>query len=124
MLSGIIQWILISLVLIVLLHHIFFFLKDTLTIPKMKDLVNKPSEQYSEIKHILNIDETTIQNTVKNAMINKNTNTNGNTNANTNTTTNNNKVDSLEMKNELKSFFNELNTPSLNNYSTQNFSQY
>ena len=122
MLSGIIQWILISLVLIVLLHHIFFFLKDTLTIPKMKDLVNKPSEQYSEIKHILNIDETTIQNTVKNAMINKNTNTNGNTN--TNTTTNNNKVDSLEMKNELKSFFNELNTPSLNNYSTQNFSQY
>lgn len=120
MLSGIIQWILISLVLIVLLHHIFFFLKDTLTIPKMKDLVNKPSEQYSEIKHILNIDETTIQNTVKNAMINNNMNTT----INTTTTTNNNKVDSLEMKNELKSFFNELNAPSLNNYSTQNFSQY
>ena len=121
MFTGIIQWVLISLVLIVLLHHIFFFLKDTLTIPKMKDLVNKPSEQYSEIKRILNTDENTVQNTIKNTMCNNNLNTN----TTTNTTTNNDKkIDSLEMKNELKSFFNQLNTPSLNNYSTQNFSQY
>ena len=50
---------------------------------------------------------------------------NNNINTTTNATINNNKkVDSLEMKNELKSFFNELNAPSLNNYSTQNFSQY
>ena len=38
-----------SLLLITLIHHIYLFLKDTLTTPKIKDLVKKPTEQYRNI---------------------------------------------------------------------------
>ena len=53
MLISIVQWSVISLILIILLHHIFSFLKDTLTIPKVKDLVKKPTEKYNDINNIL-----------------------------------------------------------------------
>ena len=41
MLSWIIQMSVISLVLIILIHYLFTFFKTNLTIPKVKDLVNK-----------------------------------------------------------------------------------
>ena len=41
--------IIISFVLIALVHYIYNFLKNNLTSPKVKDLVNKPNEQYKEI---------------------------------------------------------------------------
>ena len=41
--------IIISFVLIALVHYIYDFLKNNLTSPKVKDLVNKPNEQYKEI---------------------------------------------------------------------------
>lgn len=44
-----IQLILLYLLLIVLVHYLYSFFKITLTIPKMKDLVNKPVERYNEI---------------------------------------------------------------------------
>jgi hypothetical protein len=43
------QWIVISLVLIMLVHYLYSFFKNTLTVPKVKDLVNKPTERYNEI---------------------------------------------------------------------------
>ena len=43
------QWIIISLLLITLLHYLYSFFKNTLTIPKIKDLVTKPNEAYNEI---------------------------------------------------------------------------
>lgn len=43
------KWVIISLTLIFLAHHLYMFLMNTLTIPKIKDLVNKPNEQYREI---------------------------------------------------------------------------
>ena len=49
MLYWTVQWIIISLVLIMLLHYLYSFFKNTLTVPKVKDLVNKPTERYNEI---------------------------------------------------------------------------
>ena len=44
-----IQIILISVILIFLIHHIIYFLKSTLTIPKIKDLVHSPLQKYEHI---------------------------------------------------------------------------
>ena len=81
MMCGIIKWTIISLILIMLTHHLFAFFKNTLTVPKVKDLVCLPTESYKEIE------ETIASNTVK---LEKPT------------------IDQKEMKNELKNFFSEL----------------
>lgn len=41
--------IILSLLIIILTHRFYDFLKNTLTIPKVKDLVDKPQKRYSEI---------------------------------------------------------------------------
>jgi hypothetical protein len=46
MLPWIIQMSIISLILIILVHYLFTFFKTNLTVPKVKDLVNKPQRQY------------------------------------------------------------------------------
>lgn len=55
MIGWAVQWTIISLVLILLVHYLYSFFIDTLTVPKVKDLVNKPIQQYndilSDIKH-------------------------------------------------------------------------
>jgi hypothetical protein len=47
MLSWTIQITIISLIFILLLHHLFQFFKNTLTVPKVKDLVNSPHKKYN-----------------------------------------------------------------------------
>lgn len=49
-----IKTICISLLLIALIHYLYSFFKDTLTVPKIKDLVNKPAKRYDEMFDILN----------------------------------------------------------------------
>ena len=49
MFFSICKWGLISLTLIFLIHYLYMFFINTLTIPKIKDLVNKPNEQYRDI---------------------------------------------------------------------------
>jgi hypothetical protein len=49
MLSWIIQISLISIIFIFLVHHLLMFFKSTLTVPKIKDLVNSPNEKYQHI---------------------------------------------------------------------------
>lgn len=49
MLFWIIQQVILSLILIILIHYIYIFFKNNLTTPKIKDLVNKPPQQYNEI---------------------------------------------------------------------------
>lgn len=49
MLSWTIQITIISLIFILLLHHLFQFFKNTLTVPKVKDLVNSPNKKYQNI---------------------------------------------------------------------------
>ena len=54
MLSWIIQTTIISLILIFLVHHLINFFKSTLTVPKIKDLVNTPLQKYENIYNIIN----------------------------------------------------------------------
>lgn len=49
MLSWIIQMSIVSIVFIFLVHHLLYFFKSTLTVPKVKDLVNSPSQKYQHI---------------------------------------------------------------------------
>ncbi len=49
MLLWIFQQIVISLVVIVLIHSIYRFLQNNLTTPKVRDLVNKPTNIYEAI---------------------------------------------------------------------------
>ena len=49
MLSLIIQISIISIIFIFLVHHLLCFFKTTLTVPKIKDLVNSPAAKYQHI---------------------------------------------------------------------------
>jgi len=84
MLPWIIQISVISLILIILVHYLFTFFKTNLTIPKVKDLVNKPQQQYEKLFDTMN------QNSINNNITEKNTSSDDN------------------MKNELKNYLKEL----------------
>ena len=49
MLGWIIQTSIISIIFILLVHHLLMFFKTTLTVPKIKDLVNSPNQKYQHI---------------------------------------------------------------------------
>ena len=51
--SWIVQIILISIILIILIHHTIIYLKDSLTVPKVKDMIHAPSKQYEEMHKII-----------------------------------------------------------------------
>jgi len=53
MLSLIIQITIISIILIFLVHYLFNFFKSTLTVPKIKDLVNVPNQKYKNMYNII-----------------------------------------------------------------------
>jgi hypothetical protein len=38
-----------SLIIIILVHYLYIFFKTNLTVPKIKDLVNRPERKYKEI---------------------------------------------------------------------------
>lgn len=67
------------------MHHIIVFLKETLTVPKIKDLVNVPHERYRKMYETMNSNN-------KDKQINKNNQTNVNV------------LTNEDMKNELKQF--------------------
>ncbi len=90
MLSLIILISIASIIFIFLVHHLLSFFKSTLTVPKIKDLVNSPNQKYQHIydtiTHKTNINETYINNI------------------------NTDESDNTNMKNELKSFLkNQMN---------------
>lgn len=96
MLSWIIQISVISLVLIILIHYLFTFFKTNLTIPKVKDLVNKPQEQYEMLF-----------NTIKNTNTIRSSSKN-NPDLHTSPIANNSTKTNEDMKAELKNYLKEL----------------
>ncbi len=54
MFSWVIQATFISIIFILLVHHLIQVLKDILTYPKVKDLVNVPTKKYEDIYNVLN----------------------------------------------------------------------
>jgi|LauGreDrversion4_2_1035121.scaffolds.fasta_scaffold00204_14 hypothetical protein len=59
MFPWIIQMSIISLILIILLHYLYTFFQTNLTIPKVKDLVNKPQKQYETLFNTMKENHTT-----------------------------------------------------------------
>ena len=59
MLSWTIQIAIISIVLIFLVHHLINFFKSTLTVPKIKDLVNTSKQKYENMYNIINTSNNT-----------------------------------------------------------------
>ena len=49
MIFWITKQIILSIILIAVIHYIYTFFKNNLTIPQVKDLINKPQKQYDEI---------------------------------------------------------------------------
>ena len=101
MLSWTIQFTIISIILIFLIHHLINFFKSALTVPKIKDLVNMPNKKYENIFNVIN---------------------NANLNDNNNDTKYELNIENLlpkkevNMKNELKNFIKkQLNTSNNNN---------
>ena len=83
------QVVIVSFVIIFLLHNLYFFFKETLTVPKMKDMVKRPQQKYDTLFRELRM---------------RNEESNGNAE---NDVTNANAA----MKNELKRYLMELNAP-------------
>ena len=59
MLSWIIKITIISIIFIFLIHHLIIFFRDTLTVPKIKDLVNTPTKKYEDIFNTISNNEIT-----------------------------------------------------------------
>jgi hypothetical protein len=97
MLLWTIKWVIISLTLIFLAHYLFIFFTNTLTVPKVKDLVNKPSVCYSELLS---------SNTYTPEKVLPSTN-----NAKGNNSNNNNNTATVSMQDELNTFLRELKRP-------------
>jgi len=53
MLFWSIQITLVSIILIFLVHHLINYFKATLTVPKIKDLVNTPAQKYEHMYNII-----------------------------------------------------------------------
>jgi cell shape-determining protein MreC len=53
MLSWIIQITIISIILIFLVHYLINFFTSTLTVPKIKDLVNTPTQRYDSMFNVI-----------------------------------------------------------------------
>jgi len=111
MINNFVFYIIISVVIISLLHYLYSYFINILTVPKIKDLVNKPGQEYKNIeKIILNNKETVINNN----LINNDDTTDISNLKNITPETKN------DMKNELKNFFNELNVNNLSDSNSSN----
>ncbi len=142
MLAWIIQISLISLIFIFLVHHLIGFFKTTLTVPKIRDLVNSPSQKYKNIFDTINTNMSMSMSTI--SLTDNNSNSNSNSNSYTaidllpssphnqsQTYTNSSLDDSTKdmMKDELKSFLKkQLNTndsnstfPANNSFQANNY---
>ncbi len=88
----------VSIIIIFVVHNIFNYFKNTLTTPKIKDLINKPRNEYDKIKSVIN----------SNSHIDT-SGRNDNDNTSTEMKSIRNDVDRDNIKSELKDFFKQLN---------------
>lgn len=89
-----------SLIIIFVMHNLYSFFKETLTVPKIKDMVKRPQQKYETLfRELRSI----------NAI---NANANANVNATSTTTSSamsSARISDSEMKNELKRYLMDLN---------------
>lgn len=113
MIFLIIQYAILSLLLICIFHYLYNFFKNNLTVPKVKDLVNKPASAYSEIYEIINKDITKLNSQQLSKSINSSIN-----NSNTYPDDSN-----LNMKDELKKYLSKLNSTPGDNIEFKNINE-
>jgi len=84
----------VSLMIIFVLHHLYSFFKETLTVPKIKDMVKRPQQKYEVLFRELRnqVVEQEQQSTFSTSISNSNSND--------------------DMKNELKRYLMDLNSSS------------
>jgi hypothetical protein len=99
----ILKWTIISLILIILVHYLYSFFKTTLTVPKIKDLVNRPAGAYKEIYE-----------TIEKVKVNEREKLKENNENNINSVSNSVIKNEDNMKDELKSFLNSLSSSDAN----------
>lgn len=103
MLSWIIQITIISIILIFLVHYLINFFTSTLTVPKIKDLVNTPTQRYDSMFNV--IASASANNTNTNIRYNTADLLPSSTATSTATAiTSSNNDEKTDMKNELKNF--------------------
>jgi hypothetical protein len=85
----VVQVVIVSLVIIFLLHNLYCFFKETLTVPKMKDMVKRPQQKYDTLFRELRIHNEEPNGNAENVVAHAN----------------------AAMKNELKRYLEELNAP-------------
>ena len=95
-LYEILQIIVISVLIIILTHYFFVFLKSNLTLPKLKDLLDNPRERYENMYRVIDNEK---EESIKDTIFEENTSG----------TTSINDLPEQNMKNELKNFLNEMN---------------
>ena len=107
-----IKILILSIILIFVSHNLFGFFKDTLTTPKVKDLVNKPQQQYNDIMNTIKKYNNNTKQSLSKSVNNVNNINNDNNVTTANNLTQNVKqqtmIDKTQMKDELKHFLNEI----------------
>jgi DNA-binding ferritin-like protein len=83
----------VSLIIIYVMHNLYSFFKDTLTVPKIKDMVKRPQQRYDALFRELR------------NQVAEQANANDNANANANASS-----EADNMKNELKRYLMDLNS--------------
>ena len=116
MLFWIFQITLISIILIFLVHHLISFFKTTLTVPKIKDLINVPAQKYESMFQTISHSSSSSSSSSSNNPYDFSKDYTGDASTNINL-----KPDTSVMKNELKNFLkNQLKGETSNKPSTQN----
>lgn len=120
MLSWILQISIISIIFIFLVHHLLCFFKTTLTVPKIKDLVNSPVKKYQDIFDTISNSNT---NSNSNTSFNKYLPSDGDYTDINLLPTENSSGTGTDMKDELKSFLKkQLNNSDTNELESANSS--
>ena len=109
MIFNTIKTIIISLLLIALVHYLYTFFKDTLTVPKTRDLVNKPAKRYDEMFGIISNTKEAVNIGQQNIMAGQQSMSQQSM-----------MVGQQSMQDELKIFLSELKKPNTNNNNNNN----
>ncbi len=66
-LQSIFQTVFLSFIIIFLCHYLFYYLQASFTVPKVKDMINRPNEKYESIMKVVN-SESSKQEDMKNEL--------------------------------------------------------
>jgi hypothetical protein len=92
----------VSFVIIFILHNLYFFFKETLTVPKMKDMVKRPQQRYDALFRELRVRNEDLKNNSNDGA------TDAANDAANNAANNANSNANDAMKNELKRYLMEI----------------